>query len=358
MAALARWQATIVDGLGNAQPGASVEVRKEAGGALAALFSDRAGAVGISNPFTADGNGFAAFHVVGGAFQIVATLGAFSRTWRYVPVSTSAEQDKELFTLTASSTTSLTPGSGSNAFTLLAPAGFVIGMRLRASSAANPTTKFMEGVVTAYDGALALTITVEDFAGTAAADWNLAPVGKKGDAGAGVVGLHSIWVPATAMIPRITNGAALGSVEMATNKNMLKTLDFDPTTQEFAQFHIRMPKSWDESTLTFQALWSHPATATNFGVAWALEAVAVSDDDALDVAFGTAQQVTDTGGTTNDLYHSPKSSAITVGGTPVAEDLVQFQVKRVPADGADTLAVDARLHGVLVFYTVDQGTDV
>ena len=159
------------------------------------------------------------------------------------------------------------------------------------------------------------------------------------------------------MIQRTTNGAAPGTVELATNKIMLKTLDFDTTTQEFAQFQIMMPKSWNESTISAQFVWSHAATVTNFGVVWALEAVAISDQDAGDAAPGTAQQIADTGGTTNTVYVTSETPAITVGGTPQPQDWVVFQVKRVPADGSDTLAVDARLHGLTLFVTVDANTD-
>jgi hypothetical protein len=159
------------------------------------------------------------------------------------------------------------------------------------------------------------------------------------------------------MISRTTNGAAAGSVETTTNKIMLSSLDFDTTTQEFAQFSIRMPKSWNESTVTARFTWSHPSTTTNFGVVWALEAIALSDDDAGDTAFGTAQQIADTGGTTNDIYISGATPALTIGGTPAAEDWVVFQVKRVVADGSDTMAVDARLHGVTLYITTDAAND-
>lgn len=172
-----------------------------------------------------------------------------------------------------------------------------------------------------------------------------------------MVGKETLYVPAAAMLSRTTNGATSGAVEMSTNKNMFRTLDFDATTQEFAQFSVRMPKSWDEGTVTAAFTWSHASTATNFGVVWALEGVALSDDDAGDVAFGTAQQVADTGGTTNDIYISSATSDITIAGTPQAEDLVMFQVKRVPSDGSDTLAVDARLHGVTLYITTDAAND-
>jgi hypothetical protein len=171
------------------------------------------------------------------------------------------------------------------------------------------------------------------------------------------VGKETIYIPASAMTLRTTNGAAAGSVETTTNKVMFSTLDFDTTTQEFAQFSIRMPKSWNEGTITAAFTWSHASTTTNFGVVWALEAVALSDSEAGDTAFGTAQQVADTGGTTNMIYVTSATSAITVGSSPAAEDWVVFQVKRVPADASDTMAIDARLHGVTLYITTDASTD-
>jgi hypothetical protein len=75
----------------------------------------------------------------------------------------------------------------------------------------------------------------------------------------------------------------------------------------------------------------------------------VSDGDAIGAVFGTAQTVTDTGGTTNTLYISAASSAITVGGTPATGDHVFFRVYRKAADASDTMTIDARLHGVRIF---------
>ena len=173
----------------------------------------------------------------------------------------------------------------------------------------------------------------------------------------GGVGKQTIWMPASAMTPRTTGGAATGSVETSTNKNMIRTLDFDATTAEYAQFDIAMPKSWNLGTVTFTAFWSHAATTTNFGVAFALSAVAVSNADALDVAFGTAVTVTDTGGATNTQYVAAASAAVTVAGTPAAGDWIMFRINRDPANGSDNMAIDARLHGVQIFYTTSAATD-
>ena len=175
--------------------------------------------------------------------------------------------------------------------------------------------------------------------------------------GAAVVnfGLQTIAMPAGAMTAATTNGAAAASVELATNKNMLRVLDFDTATEEFAQFDILMPKSWNEGTVTFQPLWT--AASGSGGVVWALQAVATSDDDAMDVAFGTQVTSIDSFILANDCHIGPESLAITIGGTPAESDRVNFRIKRVVGDASDTLAVDARLIGIRLFYTTNSGTD-
>lgn len=174
---------------------------------------------------------------------------------------------------------------------------------------------------------------------------------------ASVVGQQTIFVPAGALTARSSNGAAAGSVETTTNKVMLGSLDFDASADEFAQFAVQMPKGWDEGTVVAQFVWSHPSTTTNFGVAWFIQAVALANDDAADAAFGTAVSAVDTGGTTDDVYISPETAAMTVAGSPAAEEWVVFQVYRDVSDASDDLAVDARLHGVKIHYTTDAVTD-
>jgi hypothetical protein len=171
------------------------------------------------------------------------------------------------------------------------------------------------------------------------------------------VGQQTIWVPAGAMTPTTTNGAASGSTELATNDVMVKYLAFDASTAEKAQVMVQMPKSWDEGTIIAQFVWTHPATDTNFGVVWGIKAVAFANDDAMDAAFGTEQEVADTGGTTSDCYITSETSAMTVAGTPGAEELVCFEIYRDPTDAADTMAVDAWLIGVKLHYTTDAAKD-
>lgn len=163
----------------------------------------------------------------------------------------------------------------------------------------------------------------------------------------------TIW--AGHILPQATNGAQRGIAYMATNLQPVETLDFDQTTQEFAVAIAKLPKRWNLGTFTFRPLWT--AASGSGGVVWAVEALAVGDDDTLDAAYGTAQTSTDTLLSANDLHVGPESSAITAAGTPAAGDVLLLRVKRVPADAGDTLAADAKLLGIVVTWTQTIGSD-
>ena len=173
-----------------------------------------------------------------------------------------------------------------------------------------------------------------------------------------LVGKQTIFIPAAAMTARTTSGAESGSAETTTNKIMLESMDFDTAADEFIQFGVQMPDSWDAGVVNAIFVWSHAATTVNFGVRFFIQAVALVDGDAADTAFGTAVGHTaDTGGTTDDIYISPETGDITVANTPAAGDFVIFQVYRDVSDAGDTMAIDARLHGITLLYSTDKAID-
>ena len=59
----------------------------------------------------------------------------------------------------------------------------------------------------------------------------------------------------------------------------------------------------------------------------------------------------------NDCHIGPESSALTIAGTPAEGDLVYFQITRKVADAGDTLAADAKLIGVRLYFTTNAGND-
>jgi hypothetical protein len=93
-------------------------------------------------------------------------------------------------------------------------------------------------------------------------------------------------------------------------------------------------------------------------VRWEVYAIATGDGENLGgIAWSAVTRVTDTGGNTDHLYISPETPALAPEGTAGDEDLISFYVGRQATDAADTMAIDARLHGVFVYYTTNAARD-
>jgi|TARA_A100001515_G_scaffold34157_1_gene26601 hypothetical protein len=201
------------------------------------------------------------------------------------------------------------------------------------------------------------TITITDGAD---GNINIAPngngVAQVGGAAIKVAGKESIWIPANSMYPNTTSGCAdLAQVELS-NGPELKVLDFDKDSDEFAQFAVAFPKSWNEGTVTFQAFFT--ATSTDTGTtAFVLQGVALADNGDLNTAFGTAVGPTAKAhsGTSNDLDVTAESGAVTIAGSPSTDEYVFFQISRDVS--ADDLNADARLLGIKLFFTTDAAND-
>ena len=176
------------------------------------------------------------------------------------------------------------------------------------------------------------------------------------DANTKKAGKETMWIPAVSMYPNTTNGcAAIAQTELS-NGPEIKTLDFDKDSDEFAQFSIAFPKSWNEGTVSFQAFFT--ANSTNTGTTvFVLNAVALADNGDLNTAFGTAVGPTAKAmsGTANDLAVTAESGAMTIAGSPSTDEYVFFQLMRDVSE--DSLAADAKLLGIKLFFTTDAAND-
>ncbi len=255
------------------------------------------------------------------------------------------------------STTSLAISIGTKTATLAAPLSIANGAMLRFTDAAN-TANYFTLRVTSGAGTTSVTGDVATIGGSGTkSSWLVQVTGADGVPITGYIGqgLHTLTVAAAGMVPRITNGPALYRAETGTNKRMVVGLAFDAATAEYAQVVQPMAKSWNASTVTVQFGWTVPSGSGN--VVWAARAVSLSDDDALDTAFGTAVTVTDGVTAAGDLMISAVSSALTIGNTPAKSDEVTFEIYRDAANGSDTLAADAVLLWLKIFLSFDAPTD-
>ena len=129
-------------------------------------------------------------------------------------------------------------------------------------------------------------------------DINLNPKGtgvlKSASSAVKIAGLETMWVPSSAMYGATTNPADAQQIETTATRPDMKVLDFDASTDEFAQFSVAFPKSWNEGTVTYQVYWTPSNTDTGDCI-FGLQGVAIGDDDTIDVVYGTAIDITDAG---------------------------------------------------------------
>ena len=171
------------------------------------------------------------------------------------------------------------------------------------------------------------------------------------------IGLHDAWIPASAMWASTTNGATgLTQRELATNDVDIQVWGFtSTTTDEYTQFTWTIPQEWNAGTITVEFFWT--ATGGSAGnVVWGIQGTAFDNDNPLDAAWGTIQEVTDAWIANDDLHISAATGNVTIAGTPVAGEMVQFRVVRSGSDASDTFATTAELLGIRINYTTDSAT--
>ena len=227
-----------------------------------------------------------------------------------------------------------------------------------AASATLTTKGTHDLVLDTNDGTNSVSITITDGAD---GNINIAPNGngvvQAGGSAVKVAGKETIWIPASAMYGSTTNPADAQQVETTATRPDMKVLDIDKDTDQFAQFSVAFPKSWNEGTITYQVYWT-PASTNTGDCIFGLQGVSCGDNDTIDVAFGTAVTVTDAGiGTVEDQQVSAESGAVTIAGSPAVDQLTYFQLFRDANAGGDTFTADARVLGVKLFFTTDAAND-
>lgn len=171
------------------------------------------------------------------------------------------------------------------------------------------------------------------------------------------VGKQTIWIPATAMWPRLFSGSAfISQSQFTTTTSNHMSMDFDPVTSSFAQFYVAMPKAWDKTNLVSQFYWTHTSSSVNFNVIWGIHSVAILNSGSFTGSYTTNTEVTASGGKGDYLYVTSETPNIAVG-SPGANDLMSFELYRSASAGADNLSVNARLIGIKLIYTTNNATD-
>jgi len=339
-----RQAAQNVDGFIKVVESPTVTVRREDTSGIATIYSDAEGALAMSNPFTASADGTFTFYAEGltGGYRIRVQKASLDVEERNVAIGSVQYLDEDAVTLPDVSElgqdllAATTPGD-MQALLELEPGTDVQAHHANLDTIAGGSAPTAAGLA---------VLSAADAAAQRAA---LAIAGK-----------NAIPIPATALTPRATNGcAALTSSAGATDQPDVPYLAFDGAAKEYATFLMRMPKSWNEGTVTAAYGWRRASGTGAANVVLGLRAVAVSDNETPAAAFGADATVTDAASTTTaNMCLSGETSACTIGGTPSEGDLVLFEVFRDGASGSDTLnSVDLWLTEVTLFVTLNETND-
>lgn len=129
---------------------------------------------------------------------------------------------------------------------------------------------------------------------------------------------------------------------------------FDGSTKENIEFIWMPPKRWNLSSVTAEVYFTSADTGTD-GVTWAVQAVALrlsSLGNDFAQSYGTPVTVNSLlqGGAGKGLTSS-ESTNITIANGPTDNDIICFRVYRDVDNVNDTLAADAVLLGVKIYWT-------
>jgi hypothetical protein len=176
-------------------------------------------------------------------------------------------------------------------------------------------------------------------------------------------GLETIWIPASNMRPRLTDGFILdhvvnpgGSQNFLSEIEGFKCNSTDNNVTKYAEFGVALPKSWNGGTVTSRLhvinLTGSTADIENIS----LRAVAFKNGVAVVPVFGNAVEYTNgTATTSSATYYIFEGGAVTINNSPTGNgaELINFQL----VSTAITSAASFLIAGVQIFFTTDAKND-
>jgi hypothetical protein len=150
----------------------------------------------------------------------------------------------------------------------------------------------------------------------------------------------------------ITNGASPGFRELATNDVALPTLNFDDSTQEYAECRWFVPSNWDGNDIPVELEWTTAADPTGTGddgVRWEVSVLILANDDEIDAAFSTAVAVSDTATATTGADRLYRTASFNLAAADLTADRrCIIRISRVPSHADDDMTGDAEFIAMIL----------
>lgn len=151
-------------------------------------------------------------------------------------------------------------------------------------------------------------------------------------------------------IPLASGGCAPYAVWATSGGVMYGTLDFDPSSIEYADFPFCFPYNYDGEAVQIIIYWT--SNDTGRAVVWSARGASMRDGYSIDPTLGTAVNLADDVSSA-DIVHIASINAVTFAGSPQPGDHAVLRIYRNATAVADTSTTDARLIGVALKYGID-----
>lgn len=172
------------------------------------------------------------------------------------------------------------------------------------------------------------------------------------------------WVDPSQMYLPVTQPAIGPNIyETVANGSAWRCFEFAPgtlvTDNDNVLFMATPPDRWDGVSVICRAVWSHPATVTNFLVAWRFQAGQYIDaaSGAAALSSESANVAPDIGGITDAIYISFATAVVPANLSPTSTGFAWSPLlfragRRNQSEGGTGLAVNARLLGIVLIWGI------
>ena len=269
----------------------------------------------------------------------------------YITGSVVRPSETGVFVTTGSTGAFITTGQTGRFYPTSNPSGYVTGSVVRPSETGIFLTSAQTGAFLttgAADSRYALQSATGAFVVTGQTGAFLT-TGAADNRYYGIVSTGEIYIDAGAMLTGVSGATSTG-IAFVNSGLSSDAYNFDAATNQYSLFKMAIPDNWNKGTIKSKFYWT--ASGGSGNVVWGMQAAAFSDDDPIDGSWGTAQEVTDSFITGNDLHISAATSAITISNSPASNDLIMFRTYRNAAAAGDTYSLGANLLGVKIQYTI------
>lgn len=181
------------------------------------------------------------------------------------------------------------------------------------------------------------------------------------DAVALMTGWEEVPFPAGSLVPCTTNGATYSKIEIAGQLFNYDAYLFDASAVKSVNLPLVALPGWNGGQIGVKLAWQRDtagAGAVGEGVAWGVSGRAIVNFSGMGDAPGTEVTVSDALEIANSI-HETAVVYVTLGmaSAYTGRVFLQLWIKRKVADASDTLAGDARLVHVSLYYRKTMSTD-